>query len=227
MGLAHHMNSDQLPPAKLWGPELLQPFGDQPCGCDQQVTAAKGYHVGKNHPGWWGSQLGGRSWQWSLPGNGAKVGWPQLQGLLGSKSELGTMKQPPWLPASAWAKRLYGNTPLIWEHMQSCHHNTCTTIASLRLLPYRLKINNVKKTKEETNLRSSWWCQLMCPPIQKKKIIYTSYKECLQTLSLMCTPYQHTLILYTSFNLNSFDFLSGRQKRTLIAIAYWIYRVVH
>lgn len=123
MGLAHHMNSDQLPPAKLWGPELLQPFGDQPCGCDQRVTAAKGYHVGKNHPGWWGSQLGGRSWQRSLPGNGAKVGWPQLQGLLGSKSELGTMNQPPWLPAQPGQKGCMG-TPHSSE--STCSHVTIT-----------------------------------------------------------------------------------------------------
>lgn len=200
------MNSDQLPPAKPWGP------------------SCRGVGAG-NHPlGCWDP-----SWE-AGAGSGAKAGWPQLQVLPGSKSMnhawLSTMNQLPWLAASAWAKRLDGNIPLIREHIQLYHHNTCTTTASLRLLPYRLKIHNVKKTKEEINLKSSWWCQLMCPPIQKK-IIYTSYKECLQTLSLMCTPYQHALILYTSFNLNSFDFLSGRQKRTLIAIAYWIYRVVH
>lgn len=207
------MNNDQLPPAKPWGP-------------DQWVSAAEGCHVG-NHPlDCWGCQLGGRSWQWSLPGSGATAGWPQLWGLPGSISELSTMNQLPCLSASTWAKRLYGNISLIQEHVQLCHCDICTTIASLRLLPYRLKISNGKKNRKNT-FNSSWWCQRMCPPIQKKKIIYTSYKECLQTISLMCTPYQHTLILYTSFNLNSFDFLSGRQKRTLIAIVYWIYRVAH
>lgn len=145
IGIACHMNSDQLPTAKPWGP-------------DQWVTAAVGCRVG-NHPlGWWGSQLGSRSWQWSLPCSGAKVGWPQLQGLPGSKSELSTTNQLPWLLASARAKKLYGNISLIQELTQLCHHNICTTITSLRLLPYRLKIDNVKIVKEEINLKSSWLC---------------------------------------------------------------------
>lgn len=83
------------------------------------------------------------AWQWG------KVSCPQLWGLPGSKSELSTMNQLPWLPASAWAKRLWGNISLIQEHVQLCHHNTCTTIVSLRLLPYRIKINNVKNQRKK------------------------------------------------------------------------------